>query len=108
MESKYYPSFCYATNPADMIFKTYFRLYIRDNITGPEIMNGTLENAYFHSAILKSGHLSYHWASCLTYAPQYRVPPGGQHNVMMSKEHLEKCVKSFNIFYFSTYSQACI
>ena len=78
-----------------MIFKTYFRLYIRDNITGPEIMNGTLENAYFHSAILKSGHLSYHWASCLTYAPQYRVPPGGQHNVMDVQGVPRKMFKKF-------------
>ena len=62
----------------------YFRTYVRDIINASEIMSGGVKNAYYHYAAFHDrefGSRRGYLASCFTYIPQHRVPPGEQHKV---------------------------
>ena len=62
----------------------YFRTYIRDIINASEIMSGEVKNAYYHYAAFHGYHYGSwvdYMATCFTYVPQQRVPPGEQHKV---------------------------
>ena len=58
-----------------------FRSYVQETINGSEILSGGIRNAYFHFAVIQDIWGDY-WASCLTYVPQHRVPPGEQYSVI--------------------------
>ena len=66
----------------------YFRTYVRDIINASEIMSGGVKNAYYHYAAFHGynyGSWVDYLASCFTYFPQHRVPPGEQHKVLSSR-----------------------
>ena len=76
--------FDYEFNKHLLNFNVHYRSYVQERINGSEIINGGVKNAYFHFAVIHD-YGFYTWndylASCLTYVPQNRVPPGGQHSV---------------------------
>ena len=70
-------------------FDIHFRSYVQEKINGSIILRGGVKNAYFHFAIIQDKDMwGDFWASCLTYVPQHRVPPGDQHSV--KKQRLVK------------------
>ena len=52
-----------------------------ERISGSEIANGTVDLAYFHFAVLRPLKTRIKLASCVTFHPPSRVPPGVTYNV---------------------------
>ena len=77
-----------------------FRSYVKGTINGSEILSGRVQHAYFHKAVLNDN-----LASCLTYIPQHRVPPGEQHSVTENRSGKFSLII---IGLFQNYSWACI
>ena len=55
------------------------RSYVKEQMYGEQIMNKTVDNAYFHTALI---HESLE-ASCVTFQPQHRLPPGQKYGVFL-------------------------
>ena len=54
-----------------------FRSFVEERIYGKQIMNRSVDNAYFHLAFINK----FFQASCVTFQTKYRVPPGDLYGV---------------------------
>ena len=64
------------------------RSYVKKLIYGREIMNKTVANAQFHVALINEFE-----ASCVTFQPQHRVPPGQKYGVFICIKYFQKSNK---------------
>ena len=54
---------------------------MKESIKGKQILNKTVDNAYFHVAFVgeRTGTME---ASCVTFHDKHRVPPGSKYGVI--------------------------
>ena len=66
------------------------RTYEKARLYGNESSNNTEELAYFHPAVITTDLGHQMLASCVTFAPPYKVPPGSNHKVFSVLVHTSR------------------
>ena len=62
------------------IIRNYQKIYSYGN----ETYNSTQDVAHFHPAVITTEHGYQVLASCVTFAPSHKVPPGTSHKVNLT------------------------